>query len=115
MSFYSGVLFDGTNKAAYERLSPAHKKVIDDHCTPAWSRKIAAGWAANEKKGYAEMKAQKTRTIHSPTAAELKQWHEAMAPITEQWKKSVKDRGVDADAALDELKAALKAAGAAGE
>ena len=61
------------------------------------------------------MVGQKNRTVHKPTADELKQWKEAMAPITDQWKKSVKDRGVDADAALNELKAALKAAGASGE
>ena len=115
MSFYSGNLFDGINKAAYNKLSPAHKKVIDEHCTPEWSKRIAAGWAENEKKGHAELMAQKTRTVHVPSKAELKLWHDAMAPITEQWKKSVKDRGVDADAALNDLKTALKAAGASGE
>ena len=115
MSFYSGILFDGMNKAAYDKLSPANKKVIDEHCTPEWSKKMATGWAENEKKGYAEMVAQKTRTVYKPTPAEVKQWQDAMAPITDQWKKSVKDRGVDADAALAELKTALKAAGASGE
>jgi TRAP-type C4-dicarboxylate transport system substrate-binding protein len=109
------VLLDGMNKAAYDKLSPAHKKVIDEHCTPEWSKKMAAGWAENEKKGYAEMVAQKTRTVYKPTAAEVKQWRDAMAPLTDQWKKSVKDRGVNADAALNELKTALKTAGASGE
>jgi TRAP-type C4-dicarboxylate transport system substrate-binding protein len=115
MSFYSGILFDGMNKAAYNKLSDADKKVIDAHCTPEWSRKMAVGWAENEKKGYTEMKAQKNRTVHVPTKDELKQWHDAMAPITDQWLESVKDRGIDGDAALKELKTALKAAGASGE
>jgi len=115
MSFYSGLNVIPMNKASYARLSAAHKAVIDDHCTPEWSRKLATGWAENEKKGYEEMKAQKTRTVHAPTKDELKQWRDALAPITEQWKKSVNDRGVDADAALAELKAALRAANAAGE
>ena len=115
MSFYSGALIHGLNKAAYKRLSAAHRKVIDDHCTPEWSKMIATGWAENEKKGYVEMKGQTTRTTHVPTADELKQWHAALEPITAQWKKSVTDRGVNADAALTELKTALKAAGASGE
>jgi TRAP-type C4-dicarboxylate transport system substrate-binding protein len=115
MSFYSGVLVDAINKPAYEKLSPAHKKVIDEHCTPEWSKKMAAGWAENEKKGYAEMKAQTTRTVYVPTKAEVKLWRDAMAPITDQWKKSVKDRGVDADTALKELQTALRAAGASSE
>jgi TRAP-type C4-dicarboxylate transport system substrate-binding protein len=115
MSFYSGVLIDAMNKAAYNKLSAAHKKVVDDHCTPEWSKKIAAGWAENEKKGYAEMKAQPTRTVYVPSKDEVKLWRDAMAPITDQWKKSVQDRGVNADQALQELKTALKAAGASGE
>jgi TRAP-type C4-dicarboxylate transport system substrate-binding protein len=115
MSFYSGLLIDGVNKASYDRLSAENKKVIDEHCTPEWSAKMAKGWAENEKKGYVEMKAQKTRKVYTPTKAELKQWHEAMAPITEQWKKSVEARGVDAGKALAELKASLKAADASGE
>jgi TRAP-type C4-dicarboxylate transport system substrate-binding protein len=115
MSFYSGSLIHGMNKAAYDRLSAAHKKVLDEHCTPEWSKQIAAGWAENEKKGYLEMKGQSTRTTYVPTPDELKQWHAALEPITAQWKKSVNDRGVNADVALTELKTALRAAGAAGD
>lgn len=115
MSFYSGVLLHAMNKAAYDKLSPEQKKVIDAHCTPEWSRKIAAGWNAAEKKGYAEMKAQPQRVTYTPTPAEVKQWSDAMAPVVEQWKKSVNDRGTDANAALKELKDKLKAANASGD
>ncbi len=115
MSFYSGVLMHGMNKAAYDKLSPAQKKVIDSFCTPEWSRKMAANWAAAEKKGYAEMKAQPQRVTYTPSKAEVKQWQDAMAPITKQWKESVKARGVDADKALNDLQGALKKANASGE
>ncbi len=115
MSFYSGVLIHGMNKAAYDKLSPEQKKVIDAHCTPEWSRKLAANWAAAEKKGYAEMKAQPQRVVYTPTKAEVKQWQDAMAPVTQQWKDSVKKRGVDADKALNDLQGALKKANASGQ
>jgi TRAP-type C4-dicarboxylate transport system substrate-binding protein len=115
MSFYSGLNLIGMNKAAYNKLSPEQKKVIDEHCTPEWSKRIATGWAENEKKGHAEMISQKTRTVYVPTKEEVKLWRDAMAPITDQWKKSVTDRGFNADAALTELQTALRAANAGGQ
>ena len=33
------------NKDKYNSLSPAQRKVIDDHCTPEWAEKIATPWA----------------------------------------------------------------------
>ncbi len=39
------------NKGKYAALSAAQKKVIDDHCTPAWSEKIATPWADFEAGG----------------------------------------------------------------
>jgi TRAP-type C4-dicarboxylate transport system substrate-binding protein len=115
MSFYSGNLYHGMNKASYEKLSADNKKVIDAHCTPGWSKKIAEGWAANEKKGHAEMIAQTTRTVHVPSKAEVRLWVDAMQPVVDQWKASVKGRGVDADKALNDLRSALRAANASGE
>jgi len=115
MSFYSGLNLIGMNKAAYNRLSADQKKVIDSHCTPEWSRKIGEGWAENERKGRDEMKAQKTRTVYTPTAGEVKLWRDAMAPITDQWKKAVADRGFDGNAALAELQSALRSAKASAQ
>ena len=34
------------NKNSYNKLSPAQKKVIDDHCTPEWSARFMAPWKA---------------------------------------------------------------------
>ena len=36
------------NKDKYDALSPAQRKVIDDHCTPEWAEKIATPWADME-------------------------------------------------------------------
>ena len=33
------------NKAKYDAMSPAQKKVIDDHCTTEWAEKVASPWA----------------------------------------------------------------------
>src|SRR3984957_15567063 len=42
---YSTVFTYSMNKAKYDGMSAAQKKVIDDHCTTEWAVKIAAPWA----------------------------------------------------------------------
>ena len=39
------------NPATYAKLSPAQKKVMDDHCSSDWALKIAAPWADFESGG----------------------------------------------------------------
>ena len=38
---YSTVFTYAMNKAKYDSMSPAQKKVIDDHCTTEWAVKVA--------------------------------------------------------------------------
>ncbi len=44
------------NKAKYEAMSAAQKKVIDDHCTTEWALKVATPWADFEHGGIAKLK-----------------------------------------------------------
>ena len=46
------------NKASYESLSPAQKKVIDEHCTSEWAMKIAVPWVDFEAAGRDKIKVQ---------------------------------------------------------
>ena len=39
------------NQAKYDAMSPAQKKVIDDHCTTDWALKVAAPWSASKPPG----------------------------------------------------------------
>ena len=45
------------NKAKYEQMSAAQKKVIDDHCTNEWAGKAASPWADFEHAGIKKLKA----------------------------------------------------------
>ena len=45
------------NKAKYDAMSPAQKKVVDDHCTTEWAVKISKPWTAFESAGRDKMKA----------------------------------------------------------
>jgi TRAP-type C4-dicarboxylate transport system substrate-binding protein len=41
---YLATLLHLINRKTYESMSAAQKKVIDDHCTPDWSRKVYQHW-----------------------------------------------------------------------
>ncbi len=101
------------NKAKYEQMSAKQKKVIDDHCSPEWAAKVAGPWAKYEHEGIAKLKADSTQDVYDITPAQLAEWQKAAEPLTAQWAEGAKKSGVDADAALKELKAALKTENAA--
>jgi TRAP-type C4-dicarboxylate transport system substrate-binding protein len=96
------------NKAKYEQMSAKQKKVIDNHCTSEWAEKVAAPWADFEHDGIAKLKAQPGQDVYDITPAQLLQWQKAAEPLTAQWAEGAKKAGIDADAALKELKADLK-------
>jgi TRAP-type transport system periplasmic protein len=108
MALYVTVFVNPVNKAAYDRLSPAHRTALDAHCTPEWSQQLAALWAGSEQKGYEELKARKGHVVYTPSAEEQKRWHAAVAPLYEQWKKAVDDSGLRGDEVLKELRSALR-------
>jgi TRAP-type C4-dicarboxylate transport system substrate-binding protein len=92
------------NKSKYDAMSPAQKKVIDEHCTSEWAEKIAAPWADFEHNGIAKLKADKSHEVYSITPAQLAEWKKAAEPLTAKWAGAVKKAGVDPDAALKGLK-----------
>ena len=59
------------NKGKYEALSAAQKKVIDDHCTPEWSEKIA------DAMGRRSRPADATRSRRRPATSSI-----ALTPAT---------------------------------
>ncbi|HSH69450.1 MAG TPA: TRAP transporter substrate-binding protein [Deferrisomatales bacterium] len=101
------------NKASYERLSAAQKKVLDDHCTPEWVEKFSTGWAKNEDSGRDRVAKLPDHTIVPVSAEELAAWRKAAEPLRAQWKEQVAKFGVNGDAALADLLGKLKAHDAA--
>lgn len=98
------------NKAKYESLSPAQKKVIDDHSTPQWAQRIIEPWEEEDKGGLERMlKDGNEHHVHKPTAAELAAWHDATKPMLAAWGKEVRERtGLDPDQIRAALAASLK-------
>lgn len=105
---YSTVFTYNINLKTYDSLSPAQKKVMDDHCSPEWAAKISDPWTEFEANGRVKMKALAGHEVYPLTAEQLDQWKKATAPLRDSWAESVKKAGGDAAAIDAELKAALK-------
>jgi TRAP-type C4-dicarboxylate transport system substrate-binding protein len=96
------------NKDKYNSLSPAQRKVIDDHCTPEWSEKIATPWAKMESSGRDKIKAQPGKEVYTITPAQLAEWRKAAEPLKKEWEAQVKKAGGDPDAIFKDLQDELK-------
>jgi TRAP-type C4-dicarboxylate transport system substrate-binding protein len=95
------------NKATYESMSAAQRKVIDDHCTSEWAMKIGSPWAEFESAGRAKIKAMPDHEVYPLTPEQLGEWRKAAEPLREKWADSVRKAGYDPATVMSDLKAAL--------
>jgi TRAP-type transport system periplasmic protein len=95
------------NKAKYDSMSTAQKKVIDDHCTTEWAEKVASPWADFEHNGIAKIAAEPGHEVYKLSPDQLKAWRDAMGPVDAQWAESVEKAGQDPKQVMDSLKADL--------
>ena len=92
------------NKAKYESLSPAQKKVMDQHCSSEWALKIATPWAEFESGGRDKMKALPGQEVYPLTPEQLAAWRKSAEPVVAEWEGSVRKAGQDPKAILDDLR-----------
>jgi TRAP-type C4-dicarboxylate transport system substrate-binding protein len=111
---YLATLLNLINRKTYNEMSAAQKKVIDDHCTPEWSRKVYKAWYDDQVQREDEIRkaGDKITKITTIGPAEQGQWRAAAEPIVAAWKTSVAKAGLNPDQVLEEYKAELKKADA---
>lgn len=109
MPFYLSSQMLLFNKDTYEGLAPEDKKVIDDHCTPEWSKQFSTGWADNEYSGRQKMIDSPDHELYKPTDEEVQMWRDAAQPLIDSWKEDVKKVGGDPDKIYADFEAALEA------
>ena len=105
---YTTVFTYNINLKTYDAMSPAQKKVIDDHCSPEWAAKVTDPWSEFEFAGRAKMKALKDHEVYPLTADQLAQWKKATEPLKASWAEGVKKAGGDPEKIEADLQAALK-------
>jgi TRAP-type C4-dicarboxylate transport system substrate-binding protein len=113
MPMYVTPFVDVMNKARYDALSPAQKKIIDAHCTSQWTEKVFSPWADFERAGRDKMKAAAGHVLVEPTPAQVAMWRKAAEPLKAAWAADVKKAGGNPDEIYAEFVAALKRHGAA--
>jgi TRAP-type C4-dicarboxylate transport system substrate-binding protein len=97
------------NKGFYDKLGPAQKKVIDDHCSNEWAARVGAAWGDFEDSGQAKLEKSPGHTIVKVTPAQIELWKKAAEPVYTQWVQSVDKTGVNGQQALSELRKELEA------
>jgi TRAP-type C4-dicarboxylate transport system substrate-binding protein len=91
----------------YAAMSPAQKKVIDDHCTTEWAGKFADPWVDFEHAGLEKLKAEPEHEVYKISDTQLDAWKKSAEPLKQKWAADVKKAGGDADAIWKELQASL--------
>ncbi len=104
---FTAVFTYSMNKAKYDAMSPAQKKVIDEHCTTEWAVKVASPFADFEKAGRAKMLAAPGHEVYPLTPDQLKAWKAVAAPLHKQWADAVAKAGGNPDEIYKELEASI--------
>jgi TRAP-type C4-dicarboxylate transport system substrate-binding protein len=103
LPLFTAVFTYSMNKAKYDAMSPAQKKVIDEHCTNEWAVKVASPFADFEKAGRAKMLAAPGHEVYPVTPEQLKAWRAVVAPLHKQWADAVTKAGGNPDEIFKEL------------
>ncbi|MEA2831825.1 MAG: hypothetical protein QOG66_27, partial [Methylobacteriaceae bacterium] len=103
---YTTVFTYNMNKAKYDSMSPAQKKVIDDHCTTEWAEKVAGPWADFEAAGRDKMK-KAGKEVYPLTPEQVAAWKKSTEPLSSNWADAVKKAGANPDQIRADLQTAL--------
>ena len=95
------------NKDKYDAMSARQKKVIDDHCTNDWARRIADPQAAFENAGHARLGALPGHEVYALTPEQLATWRKAVQPLEAKWAEAVHKTGADPQTIMAGLRASL--------
>src|SRR5438445_2620213 len=96
------------NKDKYDQMSDKQKKAIDNNCNTETAGKVGEFWGKMEDAGIDKIKAESGHEVYKLTPEQIGLWKKASEPLTKTWGEGVKKNGGDPDAALAELRAALK-------
>src|SRR5216117_1232750 len=82
------------NRKTYDSMSATQKKALDEHCTTAWSKRIATEWAQRDFDARKQVSAMKDgRTIYKITPQQVALWRKASEPLKKQWAEEVTKAG----------------------
>src|SRR5258708_6694658 len=95
------------NKDKYNQMSDRQNKAVDDNCNTEAAGRVGEPWGKFEDAGVDKVKAEEGHDVYKLTPEQTALWKKASEPLVKTWGEGVKKAGVDPDAALTELRAAL--------
>src|ERR1700726_1659534 len=95
------------NKDKYSQMSDRQKKAIDNNCNTEAAGRVGELWGKFEDAGVDKARAEEGQEVYKLTPEQTALWKKASEPLIKTWADGVKKTGVDADAALAELRADL--------
>jgi TRAP-type C4-dicarboxylate transport system substrate-binding protein len=95
------------NKDTYDQMSDRQKRAIDDNCNTEAAGRVGEPWGKFEDAGIDKIKAEPGQEVYKLTPEQTAQWKKAAEPLFKAWADNVKQKGVDPDQAMSELKASL--------
>lgn len=96
------------NRAKYESLNAALRKVVDAHCNTQWAGRIGDGWAKIEASGRERVRMTSGHTVYEVDDAEHTAWRRAAEPLRQQWAARMQELGLHPARILGELQASLE-------
>lgn len=99
MPLYATVFTFVINANSWNSLSDENRAVMEEHCTPEWSERIATPWIDLEAGGRQRLLDDGGHVFHTPDAEQEQLWRDAAAPLLEEGRTAVAAAGHDADAA----------------
>jgi TRAP-type C4-dicarboxylate transport system substrate-binding protein len=91
------------NKSRWNALSPALQNIIRE-INKEWAAKHGEAWDQSDKEGLAFLKEKGGEILAQPPEESAK-WEKAVAPIIDDYVKSVSAKGIDGKAVVDFIKA----------
>jgi TRAP-type C4-dicarboxylate transport system substrate-binding protein len=95
------------NKDTYDQMSDRQKRAIDDNCNTEAAGRVGEPWGKFEDAGIDKIKAEPGQEVYKLTPEQTAQWKKAAEPLFKAWADNVKQKGIDPDQAMSELKASL--------
>jgi TRAP-type C4-dicarboxylate transport system substrate-binding protein len=105
---YVSIFTWNLNRKAYDALSAAQKRALDEHCSLEWTKRIAAAWAERDVDAIKKVRPDPNHVSYTISPQQVALWRKAAEPLRTQWAESVTKAGYNADEAWAELIAALK-------
>ncbi|PWE29807.1 TRAP transporter substrate-binding protein [Pararhodobacter marinus] len=113
MPLYGVAFVYAINQGSYDALSEENRAVIDEHCTPEWSERIATGWDTVDVAAYQRIKTEEEgHSFYTPNEEQMAAWMELSEQLRGEWVATATEAGLDdAEGALADLVGRLEAAG----